>query len=197
MPIRSSLRRVPRWLVVLVAAAVVVGGGAGLHLFEPWKAFTDTTVEEALPGGAPEPSAVAVMESTGASSPAVTPPPAAASPESTDLGQGSFVSGEHTTTGTARLIRLADGSTVLRLEGLKTSEGPDVRVYLSTRPAGESKLDNLGPQAVDLGGLKGNIGSQNYRVPAGTDLSQIRSVSIWCKRFSVGFGAADLVVKLA
>ena len=89
-------------------------------------------------------------------------------------------------------MRLADGGVVLRLEDLRTSEGPDVRVYLSTRPAAESRLDSLGEGALELDGLKGNIGNQNYTVPAGTDLSEYRSAVIWCKRFAVGFGAADL-----
>jgi hypothetical protein len=40
--------------------------------------------------------------------------------------------------------------------------------------------------------LKGNLGNQNYTVPAGTDLSEFRSAVLWCKRFSVSFGAADL-----
>jgi len=47
---------------------------------------------------------------------------------------------------------------------------------------------------VDLGGLKGNLGSSNYLIPAGTDLSGFRSAVIWCRRFSVGFGVAPLNV---
>ena len=46
---------------------------------------------------------------------------------------------------------------------------------------------------VDLGGLKGNIGDQNYEIPADVDLSQYQSVVIWCDRFNVAFGAADLL----
>ena len=45
---------------------------------------------------------------------------------------------------------------------------------------------------VDLGELKGNIGSSNYVLPADVDLAQLRSVSIWCDRFNVSFGAAAL-----
>ena len=50
----------------------------------------------------------------------------------------------------------------------------------------------LGDGALDLGPLKGNVGNQNYVVPAGTDLSRYRSVVIWCRRFAVPFGAAPL-----
>lgn len=44
----------------------------------------------------------------------------------------------------------------------------------------------------DLGELKGNIGSSNYVVPAGVDIDGLTSVSIWCDRFDVSFGAATL-----
>ena len=45
---------------------------------------------------------------------------------------------------------------------------------------------------VDLGVIKGNIGDQNYTLGSDLDLSKYRAVSIWCKRFSVNFGAAAL-----
>jgi hypothetical protein len=45
---------------------------------------------------------------------------------------------------------------------------------------------------IDLGVLKGNIGDQNYQLVSDVDLSKYRAVSIWCKRFSVNFGAAPL-----
>ena len=94
-----------------------------------------------------------------------------------------------------RLLTLADGSTVLRIEGLDTSNGPDLHVWLSDQPVvdGPSGWTVFDDGAyVDLGALKGNKGSQNYAVPAGTDLSVFTSVSIWCARFRVSFGAATL-----
>ncbi|MFB9370845.1 DM13 domain-containing protein [Kitasatospora albolonga] len=188
-------RRVSKPTLTVLSLALAAVVAAGLLAFEPWKAFTTTTVEEALPIVVAAPAAAPTAAPATGSSTAASPAPSGAAPSAaapTDLGRGSFVSGEHTTTGQARLVRLADGSTVLRLENLATSEGPDVRVYLSTRPAAESRLDDLGPGAVELGRLKGNMGNQNYAVPAGTDLSGLHSAVIWCKRFSVGFGAADL-----
>ncbi|MER7752027.1 DM13 domain-containing protein [Kitasatospora sp. NPDC097643] len=187
-------RRRPALLTVPVLALAVAA--FALYLFQPWKAFTSTTVDEALPVGLPATagaSAVPQSQSQSQSQPsasASSPSGSAAVPF--DLARGSFVSGEHDTSGTARLVRLPDGATVLRLENLRTSEGPDVRVYLSAGSAAESRADTLGDGAVELDRLKGNLGNQNYTVPAGTDLSRIRSVVIWCKRFSVTFGAADL-----
>ncbi|TDE37190.1 DM13 domain-containing protein [Actinomadura sp. 6K520] len=157
--------------VVAVLAVLVVAAGAGLYLFQPWKAFTDTTVTEALPSA-----------------------PAAAPGQDTGprrLAEGKFVTHEHGTSGMALAVRLANGDRLLRLEDLSTSDGPDLRVYLSRRSA-DAVREGLGKGAVDLGKLKGNLGDQNYTVPADTDVSGFRSAVIWCKRFSVSFGAADL-----
>ena len=64
-------------------------------------------------------------------------------------------------------------------------------MYLSAvppdAPAGE--FDN---DFVDLGDLKGNVGSQNYEIPAGLDLDHYSMVAIRCVRFSVVFCVAEL-----
>jgi hypothetical protein len=100
---------------------------------------------------------------------------------------GNFIDagdGFHKAEGIAKVIDLTDGRTFLRLENLKTTNGPDLYVYLSTgKDASE---------IVDLGKLKGNIGNQNYEIPAGTDLSKFNTVLIWCKAFSTLFGSAQL-----
>jgi Electron transfer DM13 len=46
---------------------------------------------------------------------------------------------------------------------------------------------------VDLGALKGNLGDQQYAVPAGVRVSG-RTVVIWCRAFSAPFGSARLLV---
>ncbi|GAU66519.1 hypothetical protein SSP35_03_01670 [Streptomyces sp. NBRC 110611] len=178
---RSRSTRLSRRTVVPVLLVLVVAAGIGLYLFQPWKAFTKNEVNEALPAA------------TAAASPSAPADPSRQQPNPSkkELANGRFVTHEHATSGTARTVRLADGGHVLRLEDLKTSDGPDVRVYLSTREAGAVKA-GLGDGAVELGKLKGNLGNQNYTVPAGTDLSKFRSAVLWCERFSVSFGAADL-----
>jgi len=89
------------------------------------------------------------------------------------------------------LIKLAGGGRILRLENLATSNGPDLRVYLSTTPA-SSDWHGYDRDYVDLGALKGNLGNQNYALPDGVDLSRYRSAVIWCRQFSVGFAVAPL-----
>jgi Electron transfer DM13 len=83
------------------------------------------------------------------------------------------------------------GRLILRLERLSTSNGPDLRVYLSHMPA-SAGLRAYRTGFIDLGALKGNRGNQNYAIPAGTDLSAFKSAVIWCRRFAVGFGVAPL-----
>jgi hypothetical protein len=107
------------------------------------------------------------------------------------LASGTFVDGEHTTTGIATIFRLPDGSRVLRLENFSTSDGPDVDVALSDQTAGGDdwgKYDD--GRYVALGDLKGTDGNQNYEIPADVDLSGLTSVVIWCDRFNVAFGTA-------
>ncbi|MFF8828471.1 DM13 domain-containing protein [Streptomyces sp. NPDC015131] len=174
-------RRGPLVGVVVVVVTAVVA--VGLYLFQPWKLWQDETVSEALPAASP---AAGPAPGSGASAPAAGP---------RTVAEGAFISHEHDTAGTARVVRLADGSQVLRLEGLDTSNGPDLRVWLTDAPvkegvAGWRVFDD--GRYVSLGRLKGNKGDQNYPIPADVNLADYSSVAIWCDRFDVSFGAAQL-----
>jgi hypothetical protein len=103
---------------------------------------------------------------------------------------GNFVGagdGFHNAEGVAKIIQLADGTDILRLENFKATNGPDLYVYLST--------DKTNADIVNLGRLKGNIGNQNYLIPAGTDITMYNTALIWCRAFSVIFGSAQLLTK--
>jgi hypothetical protein len=108
------------------------------------------------------------------------------------LVSGRFYSILHPTEGSAIIYQMGDGTRVLRLTSFRTSNGPDVHVYVVA--ADDAKDVATVEQAgfIDLGVLKGNIGDQNYGVGSDLDLGKYRAVSIWCKRFSVNFGAAAL-----
>ena len=105
--------------------------------------------------------------------------------------RGAFHSNAHPTRGTATVQQLHDGSLTLRFTDFETSDGPDVQIYLVASDDVQDAAD-VARGFVNLGALKGNIGDQNYRIPAGTDLSRYRAVSVWCRRFGVNFGAAAL-----
>jgi hypothetical protein len=165
-PRRSLLKRPVVRVVLGVVALVVV---VGLALFEPWNLWIDKTVDEPAPGGAAQPI---------------------------ELARGELITHEQPTTGTVRVLQLPDGSRMLRLENLDTVNGPLLKVWLSDAPvvsgrAGWHVFDD--GKHVDLGVLKANKGSQNYPLPRGANLDGYQSVSVWCDRFNVSFGAATLV----
>ncbi len=172
---------------------MVVGLGAFVLIwFQPQKLFYDDEVSEALPSVA-APSADEQGGTDGGPAGGLgTPSAPSAPPGPVDLATGTFVSREHETVGTVRVVQLPDGQVVVRLEGFETSNGPALFVYLSQNPAQgtEAAFDDA---AVDLGALKGNVGDQNYVVPQGVDATGYTSVVIWCDRFDAAFGAADLV----
>jgi Electron transfer DM13 len=113
----------------------------------------------------------------------------AAPPSNVLLSRGRFESLEHETTGVAQVIDVRGGRRVVTLTRFETDNGPDLRVYLSTADANQ---DSAGDDFVDLGGLKGNVGDQQYEIPRGADLERLTKVVVWCRAFSVGFGAAQL-----
>ena len=117
-------------------------------------------------------------------------------PKRTVTAEGTFISHEHSTAGKARIITLEDGSRVLRLVGLDTDNGPDLKVWLAAAPVIEGRdgwfvFDD--DEYLSLGALKGNKGNQNYPIPDDADISDLTSVTIWCERFSLSFGAAELI----
>jgi hypothetical protein len=197
--IRGTIRRNPgRWLAV-VAFAVVVA--FALYWFAPWNLVVDRRVDEAVPSvAAPVEGAPASGETAAGSSGEpggeageedVVEAPASGR---TTLAAGGFRGLEHATAGTATVIELEDGSRFLRLQDLETSNGPDLRVIVTDQPVSDDWHVWDDGVYVDLGPLKGNLGSSNYELPADLDLSDYRTAVIWCRRFSVGFGVAPLRV---
>jgi len=160
-----------RRTILIVSALIVIS--AAWYLFRPDRLFVNARVNEDFPGAGSRKSAAAT------SSPVT-------------LAEGSFHDGAHETAGTATIYQLPDGNRVLRLTNFETSNGPDVRVYLVAAQDATNNETVTRAGFLELGSLKGNIGDQNYNVPADADLGKYKSVTIWCKRFSVNFGTAPL-----
>jgi len=153
--------------------------------------FTDETVVESLPGGTA--AAVAVAPTTTTPAPASTAPPtpatgavppgpAATAPAGPVLLTSGALSGiDHRASGMASVYRLADGSHIVRLDGIDIQNGPDYFVHL-VPGAGRESPDG----GFDLGPLKGNKGSQNYPIPADVDATAGPfTVLVWCRAFAV------------
>jgi hypothetical protein len=136
-----------------------------LWWLEPWKLFIRARIDETLPPGA----------------------------QTVCLGQ--FSSHIHRTTGTARLVTLIDGLRILRMENLHTTQGPQLCVWLSDARVGNggNRFRRFGrSQHLDLGPLRANRGNTNYAIPRDADTAGVSSVILWCNRFGVSFGAAQL-----
>ncbi len=104
---------------------------------------------------------------------------------------GSFFSLAHPQEGTAVVLNDGTAQRFLRFEDdFAGDNGPDLDVYL-TRVEGGTEVGGNGDY-IDLGDLKGNIGAQNYEIPEDVDLEEFDTVVIWCVRFGVSFGAAEL-----
>jgi len=188
-----------RTLIAATVAVAAVVAAVALPLFQPWRLFTGKVVDEALPGADPismttsSPPPPTISGDRSQTPSASAPPTPSAGPQR--LATGTFISHEHDTLGSVSILKLADGTRVLRLEGLRTSDGPDLKVWITDAKvvpgkAGWHTFDD--GKYRNLGKLKGNEGNQNYAIPPDVDLATFRSISIWCDRFNVSFGAAAL-----
>jgi hypothetical protein len=203
-------------LLIIVLVIVVV---AGLAVTKPWLYFVNREVNEAFPGltdaqrqavaNMPEAEKQALIDMAKSmrkmvedtaiaqsGEDAVVPLAEQAMPpdmpdEPTVLLMGSFIDIDpiHGAEGSATIYALPNGDRVLRFEDFRSKNGPDLHVYLSTE-APTSTFAGLGEGEVHLGALKGNVGNQNYDLPADVDLSQYRSVVIYCVPFRVVFSTA-------
>jgi hypothetical protein len=155
------------------------------------EAMDETTTTEVMDGTA---STVATEETT--TTGAIQETTTTESDDAMGSGAVALVMGEfedidnlHQGTGTATVYELDDGSHVLRLEDFEVTNGPDLHVYLvpASNPANDDIVD-----FVELGGLKGNIGNQNYEIPSDVDPTGFGSVVIYCQPFHVIFSIANL-----
>ncbi len=120
--------------------------------------------------------------------PGLTP----ASPTKLKSGDFSGVDRFHTGSGKATIYRLPDGSSLLRLEDFKVTNGPDLRVILSPVQNPDGAGEVTAPGHLELSKLKGNLGNQNYEIPSDVDITAFQSVVIFCKPFRVIFSVAPL-----
>ena len=157
------MKKWTKFAIPVAAVAVLVAW----YEFRPERLWVNRRVDEALPTTQGGPSAQ-------------------------PLESGRFYSILHPTAGTATIFQMGDGTHILRLTSFSTSNGPDVHVYMVAADDAKDAATVQQAGFIDLGVLKGNIGDQNYTLGSDLDLATYRTVSIWCKRFSVNFGAAAL-----
>ena len=152
-----------KWKIAIPALAVVLF--LAWYIFRPEGFFINRRVQEEMPAGSSKAQAIE---------------------------SGAFYGIAHPTEGTATIYRMGDSTLILRFTNFKSTNGPTVHVYLVAADDAKDSKSVRRANIIDLGPIKGNIGDQNYALGADVDLSKYRAVSIWCKRFSLNFGAASL-----
>lgn len=194
---------------ILFALGAVLLLAVGAYLASPL--FFDRTVDEEFPymatDGRVDVDAVLAMPEgvrnemrDDIMAAAAAAPEVAADDEMPEAGPVVLARGEfrdadavHKGTGQAALYALPDGRHLVRFEDFRTTNGPDLVVYLAKHPSPTSAADVVDNGYLSLGDLKGNVGAQNYDVPAGVAVEEYGSVVIWCELFGVLFSPAPLV----
>lgn len=102
------------------------------------------------------------------------------------LTQGSFIGADnfHKAKGTAKILKIGDKQYVRFEEDFEVTNGPDLFVHFGN--------NGRYVKEANLGALKGNLGSQNYEIPADINSTDYNEIWIWCRAFSVAFGSAKL-----
>ena len=191
---------------VLIAVGVLaLGAVAYLAWWLISPLFIDKVVEEEFPFAAaaevPADMSRVEVEATMASIAEVDSAVSEAMPE--EMGEGEaaarVVAGEfrgadrfHNGEGSATVYRLPDGGLILRLEDFRVTNGPDLRVLVSPAPNPDDGSEVKTEGYIELGGLKGNVGNQNYEIPADYAEEDLGSILIYCKPFRVIFAIAAL-----
>ena len=207
-----------RFIAIL---ALIVLAALGLAVTQPWLYFVNRVVDEKFPGltreqrdavdAMPDNEKQALMDMADENSdmaarqavsmleePAVVPddqqammPEMLQNPRELAAGPFNHIDPIHGADGVAKLFVFDDGRRFLRFEGFRSKNGPDLHVYLS-REFPTTTFGSLGESPLHLGALKGNIGSQNYEIPADAELGAFQSVVIYCRPFKVIFSSAPL-----
>lgn len=109
------------------------------------------------------------------------------------LASGHFVDADsiHKGSGSVDLIETKVGR-YLRLEEFHVTNGPELHLYLAVHPQPGDRPDIVVQGFVDLGKLKGNVGDQNYAIPAEVEVERYQSVVIYSQSFQIIFAIAPL-----
>ena len=204
----------PSKKVIIIALAIVAAPVLAVAWWLLSPLFMNTTVDEEFPAPAavdvplPDdvtmPPDMTLAEARGVmvgmakvDAPMTEPMPSemmASADAATAVSAGEFQDADsfHRGSGSATIYRLPSGEGVLRLENFSVTNGPRLHVILTPSADPSGRGDVRADGHLDLGGLKGNRGDQNYPIPADADLSSFGSAVIYCVPFNVVFSVATL-----
>lgn len=112
--------------------------------------------------------------------------------ETVAIASGTFVAGEAPTAGTAHIVTEGGHRYLEFNSAFSTSDqGPDLHVLLDGAAQPPQTYQSMG-SFVNLGSLSSTTGTQRYPIPDSVNLSNFRSVVIWCRMANATFGYASL-----
>jgi hypothetical protein len=175
------------WLVRNQIARVVISSVVALAL--AWvlfaNAYHDKKVVERL-AGLESRNGSATLDAETSTPTVVVPAPVPAPAAPVRLRSAQFRGINHRASGTASIIRQPNGSYVVGLEDIDFEPGPDYRVFVVP-----GNVTKPGDGAIELDKLRGNVGTQFYDVPNGTNPTDGEwTVLVWCRVFAVPIAAA-------
>ena len=100
--------------------------------------------------------------------------------------EGSFQKGPYGTVSGNAKVYVSNGKWQLKLENLKTTNGPDLKVYLSK----EIQPVNF----IKLGNLKSTSGNQVYEINIVPDFKEYKYALVHCEQYNHLFGSALLMM---
>ena len=172
----------PRGMLRPVIGALAAGGivaGFGFWYFSVRDEEVDEAVATATQSAAPTQAEAGL---SGGGSAGEQQKPAG----NVNLAMGSFTGADgHNGRGTATVVQEPGGGRQLTFTDFDVSPGAEVEVWL-TPDAGETE------DKIVLGDLKGNVGNQQYEVPADADLNRYGTVVLYCTPFTVRIAVAEL-----
>lgn len=188
--------------IITIAAVIIAIPALALAWWLLSPLFLNTTVEEEfpfsatadMPVGMTQAEAETVMSGMAKIDMEAMEDMPAEMSQAESVATGMFRDGDsyHKGSGSATIYRLPGGEGVLRFENLSVTNGPDLRVLLTTHPDPPNKAELRDAGYIHVAKLKGNRGDQNYDLPPDADLESIGSVIIYCMPFNVIFSVAPL-----
>ena len=100
--------------------------------------------------------------------------------------QGNFQKGPYGTVGGSAMIYLNNRKWQLKLNNFTTTNGPDLKVYLS------KEIQPL--NFIKVADLKSTTGNQVYDIQGSPDFKQYKFALIHCEQFNHLFGSAELMM---
>lgn len=178
---------------LVVGFVVVIGLPIAYWLVSPL--FITREVNESLadipmpiapsPAVGQQPATIEVLEPSDEMPPVPAPAEAPAPSLPVAVRQGTFIGQAlHNGEGTVKLLEVGDKHYVRFEDDFSVTNGPDLFVYFGK--------DGSYVDEARIAALKGNVGGQNYEVPATIDVDAYNEVWVWCRSFSVPFARAVL-----